>query len=492
MQDIPRMYREIWAAAMAKVLRAIATAEEGKQLERSLKWFLILPKAVFRQAKRGGKAGKGLVAKRVNCLVKGDWGELLILLDTDCKEAKLEDKKNKNAKKKETKEEVEKERKRKNAMILLSKGLISKAVRRINSFGIGDMSDPAVLYQMEAKYPDRGHILPTSVSRGQCVDNLRGLRGVLLDLNAGVSAGTGGMRPEYLTCLAEVWGEEQMQFLEHFGMKYLTGQLPPWWYKVWLSLTTVALFKTGAQKAVRPVGIEPCLARTLHKMVTRENRSALVKYFEPQQVVVSVAGAAKLINSVRMLSEANPEFIVVKCDIKNAFNSVSRARVLQVMESEEQLRHLVWHAALSLASANALESGGKVRGQAKEGATQGDPEAGTYFCVAWHPQIRELDREVSLVGGAARAGMDDLFVVGPAEVVFPALEKFWQNIEVTCLLQLERSKTEVFNWSCRLPESSPVGLKVAGSEGEWTVFAWIHMLWDTYWHTSLCQVPAVP
>ena len=100
MQDIPRMYREIWAAAMAKVLRAIATAEEGKQLERSLKWFLILPKAVFRQAKRGGKAGKGLVAKRVNFLVKGDWGELLILLDTDCKEAKLEDKKNKNAKKK--------------------------------------------------------------------------------------------------------------------------------------------------------------------------------------------------------------------------------------------------------------------------------------------------------------------------------------------------------------------------------------------------------
>ena len=68
-------------------------------------------------------------------------------------------------------------------MILLSKGLISKAVRIINSFGIGDMSDPDILHQMEAKYPDRGHLLPTSVSRGQCVDNLRGLRGVLLDLN---------------------------------------------------------------------------------------------------------------------------------------------------------------------------------------------------------------------------------------------------------------------------------------------------------------------
>ena len=37
---------------------------------------------------------------------------------------------------------------------------------------------------------------------------------------------------------------------------------------------------------------------------------------------------------------------------------------------------------------------------------------------------------------------------------------------MTCLLQLERSKTEVFNWSCKLPESSSVGLKAAGCEVE--------------------------
>ena len=69
---------------------------------------------------------------------------------------------------------------------------------------------------------------------------------------------------------------------------------------------------------------------------------------------------AKLVHGVRMLSEANPDFIVVKCDIRNAFNSVSRGKVLEVMDSEDELRHLVWHAALSLASPNTLESGGKV------------------------------------------------------------------------------------------------------------------------------------
>ena len=109
------------------------------------------------------------------------------------------------------------------------------------------------------------------------------------------------MRSEYLTCLAEVWKEDQMNLLEQFGMRYLSGNLPPWWYKVWLSLTTVALYKTSEQKTVRPVGIEPCLVSTLHKIVTRQKQPALVKYFEPQQVVVSVAGGAKLVNCVRML-----------------------------------------------------------------------------------------------------------------------------------------------------------------------------------------------
>ena len=123
---------------------------------------------------------------------------------------------------------MEIEKKRKNSLLLLSKGLVSKAVRTITSNGIGNMDDPVIKTQMEAKYPARSHPLPESVSKGQCVDNLRGLKDLLLGLEAGVSPGTGGMRPEYLTCLAEVWGSEPMSRLEDFGMRYLTGCLPSW------------------------------------------------------------------------------------------------------------------------------------------------------------------------------------------------------------------------------------------------------------------------
>ena len=175
-----------------------------------------------------------------------------------------------------------------------------------------------------------------------------------------------------------------MTMLEDFSMRYLTGQLPPWWYKVWLSLTTAALFKNSDKDAIRPVGIEPSLARSIHKVANKENKPVLTNFLEPQQLALSVAGGAKLVHGVRMMAEANPGFVVVKCDIKNAFNSVSRARVLEVLEGEDSLRHLAWHAALSLASPNALETGGVVWGQAKEGGTQGDPEGRQALGSVWH------------------------------------------------------------------------------------------------------------
>ena len=180
------------------------------------------------------------------------------------------------------------------------------------SLGIGDMKDPAVREQMADKYPDRGAPISNTVTRGQCVDSLHGLKDILLDLEGGMSTGTGGLRPEYLTCLAETWGEEDMSKFEEFGMRYLTGQLPRWWYRVWLTVATVPLFKTIHHTTVRPIGIRPCLSRAIHKVVTRASGGAFTSYFEPQQIVLSQAGAAKLVMGVRMQAEANPTLLLLK------------------------------------------------------------------------------------------------------------------------------------------------------------------------------------
>ena len=53
---------------------------------------------------------------------------------------------------------------------------------------------------------------------------------------------------------------------------------------------------------------------------------------------MSEAGGLKLVYAVRVLSEARPDFVVVKVDFRNAFNAVSRAVVIDALETEPRLR----------------------------------------------------------------------------------------------------------------------------------------------------------
>ena len=144
--------------------------------------------------------------------------------------------------------------KRKAALVHLSKGQVSKAVSRLTSHGVADTRNPTVMAALKSKYIARSRELPASVTMGQPVDNVAGLKDALLNLATGTSPGTGGMRPEFLTTLAEVMEEGDMTKLEDFSMLYLTGALPPWFYAVWGSVTTVPLFKSRERTSLRPMG----------------------------------------------------------------------------------------------------------------------------------------------------------------------------------------------------------------------------------------------
>ena len=92
------MNRVGWGKAFATVLRKFVFADSDIQKERALKWFLILPFALLREKKRGGKGGRGIIAGRFSRLALGDWGSLLDLLGGDL-ERKEGRKRNVNVKK---------------------------------------------------------------------------------------------------------------------------------------------------------------------------------------------------------------------------------------------------------------------------------------------------------------------------------------------------------------------------------------------------------
>ena len=65
-----------------------------------------------------------------------------------------------------------------------------------------------------------------------------------------------------------------------------------------------------------------------------------MEFLEPKQLGMSVAGGAKLVNSVRMMLEQNRDFICVKLDFRNAFNEIFRARVVEALEESNRLNSL--------------------------------------------------------------------------------------------------------------------------------------------------------
>ena len=405
--------------------------------------------------------GRSSVAGRFNAAMDGDFGMVLRLLRQD-KEKEEEARRREAGRNRRQKSEVEmKEVQRKVALSHLQKGEISKAVGRLTSFGVANTDDPAVMAALKSKYVVRGKDLPASVVMGQPVDSLEGLKETLLQLPTGVAPGTGGFHAEYLTSLAEVWEDGTMALLEEFSMMYLCGKLPPWWYRIWGTVTTVPLYKTVERVTLRPVGVRNPLIRTLHSRVIRDNRAAFNDVLEPQQLALSLAGGHKLVHQVRMMMEEHRDWVVVKLDVRNAHNEVWRSAVIKALEAEPTLQHLAWFAAVIVAPTTGLETRGEKWGEQGDGGTQGDPKESAFFASAIQEAVRIFDADLSEGGGKARFGNDNGYGGGPPGVVFRALATFEAKLREECGLILQRDKTEVFAWG-ELPPEMPPELKRAG------------------------------
>ena len=201
---------------------------------------------------------------------------------------------------------------------------------------------------MLVMYPARSHAMPDTVLAGTCVESLSNLRLTLSNLQPGVSGGFGGLRNEHLRAAAQHWEEQEEEVFEVFALSYLNGNLPPWWFRVWGSVSSVPLFKSAEQdpSILRPVGIKSSLLRMLHRQVVQANTSALRDHLELCQVALMPGGASVLVHTVRMTLEMRPDFVCVCLDVRNAHNEISRRAVVEALERIPGLRHLAQHVAI--------------------------------------------------------------------------------------------------------------------------------------------------
>lgn len=225
-RKVPLVHKEKWVRAVSSVLRRIQEATTEQELTRYLKWRLILPQVLLRQAQRNGKKGQGarMVNGRFQAMVEGDWGKLLVMLEKD-REANERAAAARTRGRQQQEEDMEK--KREVVLDLVARGQVGRVAARIKSHSVASIDTPGVMEALRTKFPARMRPLPATATKGQIVDNLGGLKEALVALELGSVPGTGGMRPEFLVTLGKKMSEEDMGRMEEHGMAYLNGVYHP-------------------------------------------------------------------------------------------------------------------------------------------------------------------------------------------------------------------------------------------------------------------------
>jgi hypothetical protein len=172
--------------------------------------------------------------------------------------------------------------------------------------------------------------------------------------------------------------------------------------------------------------------RAILGYLVRGMERAAELHLAPRQVSVGVSGGISILyHGLRLLLEVHPDFLVVRIDLRNAYNESRRAQVLQRMAAVPGVASLVplMHAMYGPAGIIVLPDGSRLfagsdRGDFEEGLPQGSPESSLAFCVLIQEAVQELHEALAGGGGGATFIMDDGYCYGRPEEVLPAIRRF--------------------------------------------------------------------
>ena len=196
----------------------------------------------------------------------------------------------------------------------------------------------------------------------------------------------------------------------------------------------------GDRTKIRPLAAGEVFRKLVGKVICRQLAGDFSAHFcgevEPGQSSVAAqlgvavrSGSEVMVHTIQASLEANPEWVDISMDIKNAFNTVHRSSMFQ--EVVATFPQLYAFTKLCYGCSPVLQfrmqGGGEVEyGEVLscEGAQQGDPLGPLYYALAMHPVIKQVAREYPSC--LAVALLDDAHILGPAGDAFGAYGRFLQ------------------------------------------------------------------
>ncbi|XP_047989335.1 uncharacterized protein LOC125228717 [Leguminivora glycinivorella] len=239
----------------------------------------------------------------------------------------------------------------------------------------------------------------------------------------GSAAGLDGLRPQHLkeltSCTSGSNGPRLLESLTKLCNFLLRGSLNsiicPYMYGA--SLCALAKKDGG----IRPIAVGCTIRRLAAKLCCRAVRDRMATYFRPVQIGFGTArGCEAAIHATRAYALANEgsDAVILKVDIKNAFNSVERDVILNEVANQVPSLFPFLHQCYSTPS-NLLFNGTTISSQV--GAQQGDPLGPLIFCLAIQKVVSSLDSPLNVwylddgtIGGSPETVLNDLHKLVPA------------------------------------------------------------------------------
>jgi Reverse transcriptase (RNA-dependent DNA polymerase) len=231
----------------------------------------------------------------------------------------------------------------KTAVRQLRLGYLGKAHSALIREGMHDPNDPTVIEQLNELHPPYPHALPVCPRDAPSIiigadtpENREKLRKILRKLDNGSAGGPSGFTGQHLWTLAR--DDDCLRGLALIMQDINNGTTGSRLREYITSATLYPLTKKG--NGVRPIAVGEILKRAADKYLNSIVGPVIRDLCEPHQFGVGTPGGCeRVIHATQaILDSPDKKQTALLVDVKNAFNTLSRAKILERVYAEEKLQ----------------------------------------------------------------------------------------------------------------------------------------------------------
>ena len=314
------------------------------------------------------------------------------------------------------------------AIGLAKEGLYGKACQILTSSGVAPNND-TTWQLLQAKHPKGPPPVcpPNDTSNFPSIlPNTFDILSVLRSFTKSTACGPSGLRVQHLLDATEVPMQSSIcsslrsivnllatSSVSNVVSKFLAGG----------NLTALTKDKPGSPPDIRPIAVGETLRRLVGKCLCQITKGKASDYFSPHQFGVACpSGAEKIVHGLRSCIEEHQneqDFVVMKIDLRNAFNLVSRQALLD--ECSAHFPELLQWAAWCYGQHPLLWSPmGTI--MSESGVQQGDPLGPLLFCLVLQKVLSAIASDPNCFDLLFHAWyIDDGVIAGSKQAIVQAL-----------------------------------------------------------------------